>query len=140
PGGGVGRAGTARDETDAGSSSRLATRLRHDCGATFMAAYRDRDIAIVQRVERGDVALTGHAEDVARAMNDELIDQNLGGGPAAVIAVHWLPPARFRWPARPRPPETCACCHPRHGSRRIRPGETRGCRSDSRLRRPLRRL
>jgi hypothetical protein len=60
-------------------------------------AHRDRNVAVVESIERGDVALARHAERVAHAMDDELINQDFGGRPRAVVGAHghlriiWLP-------------------------------------------------
>jgi hypothetical protein len=42
----------------------------------------------VERIERGDVALARHAERVAHAVDDELIDQDFGRRPRAVVGAH----------------------------------------------------
>ena len=53
-----------------------------------------RDVAVVEGVERGEVALARHAEDVAHAVNAQLVDQNLGGGPRIVLTAHQSLPRR----------------------------------------------
>src|SRR5262249_59185531 len=50
------------------------------------------DIAVVKGIERREIALAGHAKHVPHSMHDELIDQNFGGGPRAVIGAHHASP------------------------------------------------
>ena len=50
------------------------------------------DVAVVEGVERGEIALARHAEHVPHAVDDELVDQDFAGGPGAVIGAHcWVP-------------------------------------------------
>ncbi len=84
----IGGAGPARDEADARPAGRLAAGFRHDGGAALVPADGDRDVAVVEGVERRDIALARHAEHVAHAVDDELIDQNFAGRPGAVIGAH----------------------------------------------------
>ena len=84
----IGGARPAGDEADAGPAGRLADRFRHDRGAALLPADRDRDVAVVEGVERRDIALARHAEHVMHAVDDELVDQDLAGGPGAVIGAH----------------------------------------------------
>ena len=65
----IGGARAARDEADAGPPGQLADRLRHHGGAAFLPAHRDLDIAIMERVEHGQIALAGNAERVARTVS-----------------------------------------------------------------------
>ena len=106
PGRRIGGAGAAGDEADAGRPGRLADRLRHHGGAALLPADRHRDGPVVQGIERRDIALARHAEDVAHAVQHELIDQHLGGGSGAVIGAHGFPCYWHRPPGggRPRPP------------------------------------
>ena len=98
----IGGARPAGDEADAGPPGRLADGLRHHRGAALLPADRDRDRAVVEGVERRDIALARHAEHVAHAVDDELIDQHFAAGPGAVIGAHHcflgfytpLPPAK----------------------------------------------
>jgi hypothetical protein len=76
----IGGAGAARDEAHAGLPCELAVRLGHHRRATFLAADGQFDRRIVQRVEHGQVAFAGHAEDVAHAVQHELVDQDLAAG------------------------------------------------------------
>ena len=88
PADGIGGAGPAGDEADAGPAGGLADRLRHHRGAALLAADRELDRAVVHAVERREIAFARHAEHMAHAMDDELIDQDLAAGPHAVIAAH----------------------------------------------------
>ncbi len=74
---GVGRAGAARDEADAGAAGQLAVGLRHVGGAAFLAADDELDFLarVVQRVEHREIALAGHAERDVHAMDLERIDE-----------------------------------------------------------------
>src|SRR5205823_12017091 len=58
----IGGAWPARDEADAGSPGRLAAGFRHDGGPALLPANSDGDIAVVEGVERRDIALAGHAK------------------------------------------------------------------------------
>ena len=84
----VGGAGAAGDEADAGPSRGLAVGFCHDRGAALVAANGDGDVTVVQRIERGDVALARDAEHVPHPMNHQLVDQDFGGGPGAVTGAH----------------------------------------------------
>ena len=77
---GVGRARAARDEADAGPAGELAVGLRHHRRAALLAADRDGDRGVVQRVEHGEIALARHAEDVLDAVRRELVDEDLAAG------------------------------------------------------------
>ncbi len=84
----IGGAGTAGDEADAGPTGHLADRLGHHRSAALMAAHGDGDVAVVKRIEHGEIALAGHAEDVADTVDDQLVDQHLGGGAQIVLGFH----------------------------------------------------
>ncbi len=84
----VGGARPAGDEADAGLAGRLADRLRHDGGAALVPADGNGKLAAMAGVERRDVALARHAEHVARAVDHELIDQNLAAGSQVVLGAH----------------------------------------------------
>ena len=77
---GIGRAGAAGDEADAGPAGQLAIGLGHHRGAAFGAADHDVDRAVMQRVERGEIAFARHAGDALDALRDELVDQDLAAG------------------------------------------------------------
>ena len=125
----IGSAGPARDEADARPPGCLAAGFRHDGSATLVTTNRNRDIAVVKRIEGRDIALAGYAEYVPRAVDDELIDQNFGRRPRMFIGAHHaspmiLPPAR----------EHAASTHggqmamPARGDRNCsRPSERAGC-------------
>ena len=85
---GIGGARPAGDETDAGPAGDLADRLRHHGGAALLAADRDGEVGVVEGVEHRQIALARHAEDVAHAVDAQLIDQNLGGGAHIVLGAH----------------------------------------------------
>ena len=84
----VGGAGPAGDETHARAAGRLADRLRHHRGAALLPAYGNRDVAVVKRVDRGQIAFARHAEHVLDAVNAQLIDQNFGGRAIIVLTAH----------------------------------------------------
>src|SRR3546814_2547743 len=72
-GAGAGRARPARHEADAGPAGQLAIGIGHHRCATFLAAEVIGDLRrVVEGVEHGEVALTGHAEDAVDAFGDEL--------------------------------------------------------------------
>ena len=77
-----------RDESDAGPAGQLADRFRHHGGAAFLPAHRHHDIAIMERVEHGQIALAGNAERVPRSMGQQLIDQNLATRPGIAVRTH----------------------------------------------------
>jgi hypothetical protein len=74
----------------AGRAGHLAGGLRHHRGTALLAADRHRDRAVVQGIEGGDIALARHAEYVAHAVDDELIDQHLAARPRSVIGAHGI--------------------------------------------------
>lgn len=85
---GVGRAGAARNETNARPSGRLPDGFRHHCGPTLLTAHRHLEVAIVKSVEHGEIALAGNAEHVPHAIGDQLVDQRLGGGSGVITRAH----------------------------------------------------
>jgi hypothetical protein len=88
----IGGTGPAGDKADAGPSRRLAASFCHDGGAALVPANGDGDIAVMKGIERREIALAGHAKHVPHSMHEELIDQNFGGGPRAVIGAHHASP------------------------------------------------
>jgi len=80
---GIGGAGAARHETDAGLAGELAGGFRHHAGAAFGAADGDLHRGVVQRVEHGEIALARHAEGVGGAVDQKLVDEDL---PASAIS------------------------------------------------------
>ncbi len=84
----IGRARAAGDETHAGPACHFADRLGHHAGAALLPANGDGEIAVMESVEHRQVALARHAEHVTHAVNLQLIDQDLGGGPHVVLDAH----------------------------------------------------
>ena len=69
--------------------------LRHHHGAALLAAHRHGDVAVVEGIERRQIAFARHAEHVAHAVDQELVDQHLAARAHIVLAAHRLPsPAR----------------------------------------------
>ena len=85
---GIGRTGTAGDETDTGPAGHLADRFRHDGSAGLLAAHRDGQIAVMEGIEHREIALAWHAKDVTHAMKAQLIDQDFGGTAQIVLTAH----------------------------------------------------
>ena len=90
---GVGGARSAGDEADAGAPGHLADRFRHHRCAALVAAYGDGDVAVVKRIEHGEIAFARHAEGVPDAVDDQLIDQHLGSGAQIILGFHVTFPA-----------------------------------------------
>ena len=88
--GGVGGAGAAGDEADAGPAGHLAIGLGHDAGAALLPAGDEADAVarVVKRIERGEIALAGHAKGKIHAVNFQLVDQDLAAGPPARRFTH----------------------------------------------------
>ena len=80
---GIGGAGTARHEADAGLAGELAGGFRHHAGAALGPADGDLHRGVVQRVEHGEIALARHAEGVGGAVDQKLVDEDL---PASAIS------------------------------------------------------
>ena len=78
--GGVGGAGATRDHDDAGLAGDLARGFRHVGSATLLAAHDGLDVHVMQRVEHGEIAFARHAEDVAGAVDLQLVDEDLAAG------------------------------------------------------------
>jgi len=78
----VARARTAGDHADAGLAGQLAVRLGHVRRATLVAGVHEPEPVsrVVERVEQREVALPGDAERHLRAVEEELIDQDLAAG------------------------------------------------------------
>ena len=83
---GIGGTGPARHKADAGLARELALRLGHHGRAAFLATHGHADVGIVQRIEHGQVAFAGHAEELLHTMGDELLDQNLAAGAGGKIS------------------------------------------------------
>ena len=80
--GGVGGAGPAGDEADAGLARELAKGFGHIGRAALLTAgdEPDRIARVIERIERGQIGFAGHAEDMACAMDPERLDQGLATG------------------------------------------------------------
>src|SRR5690242_7096992 len=85
---GIGGAGAAGDEAHAGPAGHFAERLRHDRRPALLAADGDGQIAVMEGVEYRQIALARHAEDMANAMNAQLIHQDFGGAAQIVLSPH----------------------------------------------------
>ena len=77
---GVGGAWTARHHGDARPSREPRHRIGHHASAGFLAAHRQGDVRVVQRVEHREIALARHAEHVVHTLSDELRDEDLAAG------------------------------------------------------------
>src|SRR5205085_8433823 len=89
------RTRSARDERDAGTAGELAMCFRHHHRAALLAADRDGDIAIMERVECGEITFARHAEDMTDAVDQQLVDQHLAAAAHVVFATHEDHPAVF---------------------------------------------
>src|SRR5581483_2218428 len=103
-------AGAAGHEGDAGTAGQLAVRLGHHHRPALLAADGDGDIAVVEGVERRQIAFAGDTEDMADAVDHQLLDQHLAARAHIVLAAHSYPPRigrpdtnPFRWRAVLRP-------------------------------------
>ena len=78
---GVGRARTARDEADAGTTGQLALGLGHERRPALLAAGEEADAVgvLVEPVEHGQEALAGHTEHGIDALGDQRLDQDVAG-------------------------------------------------------------
>jgi hypothetical protein len=77
---GVGGAGAAADEGDAGRVGQFGVGHRHKARAAFVAANDGLDVvALMQRVEHGEIAFAGYAEHPVSAVGDKAIDQQVRG-------------------------------------------------------------
>ena len=83
----VGRARTARNETDARPASEFAVGFGHVGGAAFLPAHDEADLLarVIERVEHGEVALARHAVGGVDAVDEELIDEDLCAGAGRVV-------------------------------------------------------
>ena len=78
---GVGGAGAARDEADAGLAGQPAVAIGHHRGAAFLPADDGADaVRIVQRVEHGQIGFARHAIDAVDAVGLERFDDQLSAG------------------------------------------------------------
>src|SRR5690606_14487734 len=74
---GVRGAGRTRDKADAGLPGEFAVCLGHHGGSTFLAAHSYLDVGIMQGIEYGEIAFSGHAESVLDAVPKQLCNENL---------------------------------------------------------------
>ena len=80
--GGVGRAGPARHEGDAGAAGELAVGLGHVRRAALLPADDERQPVgdVVERIEHGEVAFARHAERVRGALCKQAGDEDFAAG------------------------------------------------------------
>ena len=97
PDGGIGGAGAAGDEADAGAARQLAIGLGHVAGAALLPADDEADLVagLEQRVEGGQIAFPRHAEGHVDPVDPQLIDQDLAAGAAAKRLGHRIPQTSF---------------------------------------------
>ena len=80
-GAGVGRAGPAGDEGDAGPPGHLAVGVGHVGDPAFLPADDQVDLRrVMERVEHGEEAFAGHGENAVAALDLELVDKDLAAG------------------------------------------------------------
>ncbi len=77
---GVGGTGAAGDETDAGLSGQSALAVGHHRGAAFLSADDGLDRRIVQRVQHGEIAFAGNAENTLYVVGFQRLDNQLSAG------------------------------------------------------------
>ena len=77
---GVGGAGAARDEADAGPAGEPSFAIGHHGGAAFLAADDGVDGGIVQRVEHGEIGFARHAEHALDAVGFQRLDDQFSAG------------------------------------------------------------
>src|SRR5262245_8611316 len=82
--------GSTRDETDAGPAGYLAHRLCHHRGGAFMTANGELDVAAIEGIERGKIALARHAKNVLHTLDRQLVDQYFAAGPCVIFAAHLI--------------------------------------------------
>ena len=94
-GGGVGGARPTGDEADTGPARQLAIGIGHHRRPALLAADGQGDLRrIVERVERRQIALAGHAEGMIGALRPERIDQDLPAGSEVLAIGHGSPRSR----------------------------------------------
>ncbi len=74
--------GPSRHDGDARATGELPVGVGHVRGAGFVAARDQADRRLVQAVEQREEALARNAEDGVRAVDDELVDEELAAVPA----------------------------------------------------------
>jgi hypothetical protein len=87
-GGRVGCAWATCDEADARPAGDFTDSLGCYRGGALVPANGELDRAVVESVKRGEIALARHAEDVAYALDDKLIDQDFSARSRAGIRMH----------------------------------------------------
>ena len=91
-GAGVGRAGAAGDEGDAGAARHLAVGVGHVGDPAFLPADDGVDLGrVVQRVEHREEAFARHGENAVAALDAELVDEDAAAR-AELERSHGLPP------------------------------------------------
>ena len=78
-GAGVGGAGAAGYEDDAGTARELGVRLRHHGGAALLTRHYRLDGGVAQGIEHRKIALSRHAEDAIYALLFERVHEGSGG-------------------------------------------------------------
>src|SRR5579862_9979009 len=68
----------------------------HHAGTALLPAHGDGKVAVVESVEHRKVALARHTERVLYAVNAQLVDQNLRGGPHVILGAHEVSPSAHR--------------------------------------------
>ena len=79
---GIGGAGAARNETDAGAAGQFAIGVGHVGGAAFLTADYEFDLVLrfVKGIEHRQITFAGHAEGHVHAMYFEGVYQQLTAG------------------------------------------------------------
>jgi len=91
---GIGRAGAARHEADAGPAGQLALRLGHEGGAALLPAGHEADAlaVLMEAVEDREITLAGNAEDIGDALLDQGLDEDMTGGTGdGAVLIHGGP-------------------------------------------------
>ena len=85
---GMGGAGAAGDETDAGTAGQLAIGLGHVGGGPLVLADDGVDLRrVVQGVEHVEIAFPRHAEQAVGAMDPQRIDQDASAAARAIFLI-----------------------------------------------------
>ncbi len=91
----IGGARAARDEADARFAGELAIGFGHEGRTAFLAVDDEADRRIVERIEYGEIALTGNAEGEIDAVHLQGVDEDAAARP---------------WPARSYVRRGWCCC------------------------------
>ena len=73
----IGGTRRARHKDDAGAACEARTRICHHGRATFLTTDGDFDLCIVKSIKRCEIGFTRHTEHMTRALNDELVNEDL---------------------------------------------------------------